>query len=243
MALYHTLEAENVRPRSRPLRHLPSRKRSPDPAGLPPSGGPGVILVHGRLHGHDGRGFGRPGWPEHGRRRRWSVAQRGMRSDRVVLSSPALDDDARLGEAVEHLPVQQLVSELGVEALAVAILPRTAGLDEGGLRPDGRDPLSNGPGDELRTIIGTDMARHAAQDEEVRQDVDDVRRLQLPVYADLKALPSELVDDVQHAELPAVVGAVLDEVIGPDMVGPLGSEPHAGAAVQPQTPLLRLLRR
>ena len=28
----------------------------------------------------------------------------------------------------------------------------------------------------------------------------------------------ELVDDAEHAELPPVVGAVLDEVVGPDMV-------------------------
>src|SRR3954463_13954734 len=68
-------------------------------------------------------------------------------------------------------------------------------------------------------------------------------RLQLPVDADRQALPGKLVDDVEHAELPAVVGAVLDEVVRPDMVGALGSEPHAGAVIQPQTPLLRLLAR
>ena len=68
------------------------------------------------------------------------------------------------------------------------------------------------------------MARNAAQDEEVRQDVDNVRRLQPPVDPDRQALPGELVDDVEHAELPAVVGAVLDEVVGPDMVGALRDE-------------------
>ena len=53
----------------------------------------------------------------------------------------------------------------------------------------------------------------------------------------------ELIDDIQHAELPAVVGAVLDEVVGPDMVGALGSEPHTGAVIQPETPLPGLLAR
>ena len=80
------------------------------------------------------------------------------------------------------------------------------------------------------------MARNAAQDEEVRQDVDDVGRLQLPVDPDRQALAGELVDDVEHAELPAVVGAVLDEVVGPDMVGALGPKPHAGAVIQPEPP-------
>jgi hypothetical protein len=41
------------------------------------------------------------------------------------------------------------------------------------------------------------MARHAAQDEEVRQDIDDVRRLQLSIDPDRQALPGELVDDVE----------------------------------------------
>ena len=39
------------------------------------------------------------------------------------------------------------------------------------------------------------MARHAAQYEEIRQDVDHVRRLQLPIDADRQALSGELVDD------------------------------------------------
>jgi hypothetical protein len=38
------------------------------------------------------------------------------------VAAPALDDDLRLGEAVEDLPVQQFIAELGVEALAVAVL-------------------------------------------------------------------------------------------------------------------------
>ena len=49
------------------------------------------------------------------------------------MLAPAFDDDPRLGETVEQLPVQQLVAELRVEALAVAVLPGAAGLDEGGL--------------------------------------------------------------------------------------------------------------
>ena len=84
------------------------------------------------------------------------------------------------------------------------------------------------------------MAWDAAQDEEVRQDVDDVRGFQSSVDPDRQALSGELVNDVQHAELPAVVGTILDEVVGPDMVGPLGSKPHTGAVIQPEPPLLRL---
>ena len=51
---------------------------------------------------------------------------------RVVVQTPALDDDPRLCEAVEDLTVEQFVAELGIEALAVSVLPRTARLDERG---------------------------------------------------------------------------------------------------------------
>ena len=53
----------------------------------------------------------------------------------------------------------------------------------------------------------------------------------------------ELVDDVEHAELTPVVGAVLDEVVGPDVVRPLRPEPDTGAVGQPQPPAPWLARR
>ena len=77
------------------------------------------------------------------------------------------------------------------------------------------------------------MAWHAAHNEEIRQDVDDIRRLQLPVDPDREAFAGELVDDGEPAQLPAVVGAVLDDVAGPDVVWPLGPKPDARAVVPP----------
>jgi hypothetical protein len=50
----------------------------------------------------------------------------------------------------------------------------------------------------------------------------------------------ELVDNVEHADPAPVVGAVLDEVVGPDMIAVLGSEPDAGAVSQPEATTLRL---
>jgi hypothetical protein len=147
--------------------------------------------------------------------------------------SPAFDDSFGLGEAVEDLAVEELVAKFGVEALAIAVLPRRAWLDEGRLRADRCDPLPHCFGDELGTIVRTNMPRHAAQDEEVRQDVNDIGGLELPVYPDRDAFAGKLVDHVQHAELPAIMGAILDKVVGPDMIGMLRSQPHAGSIVQP----------
>ena len=71
------------------------------------------------------------------------------------------------------------------------------------------------------------MARNATQDEEVRQDVDDVGRLEPPVDPDRQALSGELIDDVEHSIFPAIVGAVLDKVVGPDVIAVLGPQPDA----------------
>lgn len=50
-----------------------------------------------------------------------------MRSYGVVVTAPALDDDARFLERVEDLAVEQFIAQARVEALDEAILPRTAG--------------------------------------------------------------------------------------------------------------------
>ena len=78
------------------------------------------------------------------------------------------------------------------------------------------------------------MAGHTTQDEQARQGVDDVGRVELATDPDRQALPGELVDDVEHAELSAIVGPALDEVIGPDMVGVLGQKPDARSVIQPE---------
>jgi hypothetical protein len=44
----------------------------------------------------------------------------------------------------------------------------------------------------------------------------------------------ELVDDVEQAELASVMGALLEEVVRPDVVGALGSQPNARSVIQPQ---------
>src|SRR5918993_837567 len=121
------------------------------------------------------------------------------------MTAPALDDNLRLAESVEDLAVEQLVPEPGIEALDIAILPRPAGRDVGGLGPDRRDPLLDGLGDELRAVVGADVARHAAQDEQVREHVDDVDGLERAIDTDRQALVRELVDDAEHAELPSVM--------------------------------------
>jgi len=47
----------------------------------------------------------------------------------IVQPPPLLDEYDGLGQCVEDLTVQELVPQLAVEALVVAVLPRIARLD------------------------------------------------------------------------------------------------------------------
>src|ERR1044072_914389 len=101
-------------------------------------------------------------WYEH--LRGWRlVAQRGMRAHRVVVPSPALDDDLCLAQRVEDLAIEQLVTQPGIERLDVAVLPRRARGDVGRLGADARDPGLDRLGHELGSVVGSDVTRDAAQ--------------------------------------------------------------------------------
>ncbi len=84
------------------------------------------------------------------------------------------------------------------------------------------------------------MARNTAQDEQVREHVDHIDGFQLPVHPNGQALARELVDDVEHAELAPVMGAILNKVIRPDMIRILGPQADAGSVVEPEPSFLRL---
>ena len=87
------------------------------------------------------------------------------------------------------------------------------------------------------------MARHTAKAERMRENIDHVERLQLAGYTDCHALPSKFVDDVQHPVLATIVRAVLDEVVGPDVIGPPRSEAHARTVVESEARPLGLASR
>ncbi len=87
------------------------------------SGGPVSVLVHdGPWYYSRVRRLSGSGWrsrPLHDLRDRGPVAQRWVRALGVVVAEPGLNDDLRLGLALEGLVIEQLVAQLRVEALAV----------------------------------------------------------------------------------------------------------------------------
>src|SRR3546814_2436368 len=80
-------------------------------------------------------------WRWNGLRRRWSIPERAVRPDGVVMSPPGFDQDAGLGERVEYLAIEQFIAQRPVEALAVSILPWRSGGDVERLHADLRQPF------------------------------------------------------------------------------------------------------
>src|SRR5215475_7356787 len=164
-----------------------------------------------------------------------------MRPDRIVMAPPAFDDDLSFLEGVEDLAIEQLITQASVEALDVAVLPRTAPLDIGNLGADSGDPSLDSLGDELRSVVGPDVTGNAAQDEQIGENVDDIDCFELAGDTDRQAFVGKLVDDIEHPISTSIVGAVLDKVAAPDVIAVLRAQPDARSVSQPQPASFGLL--
>lgn len=166
-----------------------------------------------------------------------------MWPDGVVVVAPLLDQHLGLLECVEDFTVEQLISELAVEALVKAVLPGARGLDVECLYTYPLQPLPDGLGGELWAVVRADVIGWAVLDKEIGQDLQNVIRPEAARHFDGQAPPSELIDHGQHAKGPAIVCASLHEVIGPDVVLPRGSEADARSIIQIEPASFGLLGR
>ena len=96
-----------------------------------------------------------------------------MWTNLVVVAAPGFHDGLGLGAREEPLHAQALVAELAVEALADAILPRLARVDQRGLDALVDDPLRQRAGDELGAVVGAQVARRTTFADEPRQHLFD----------------------------------------------------------------------
>src|SRR3984893_15464766 len=68
----------------------------------------------------------------------------------------------------------------------------------------------------------------------IGQNVDHVDRLELAGDTDRQAFMGELVEHVEHPISASIVGAVLDKVVGPDVIAVLRPQPDARSVGQPE---------
>jgi hypothetical protein len=78
------------------------------------------------------------------------------------------------------------------------------------------------------------VSGNASQDEQVGQNFDHIDRLELAGDTDRQAFMAELVEHVEHPVPASIVGAILDEVIGPDMIALLRPQRNARSVGQPE---------
>jgi hypothetical protein len=166
-----------------------------------------------------------------------------VRPERVVLNAPSFDQHLRLPECVEDLSIKDFVSELPVEALAVSVLPGAARFDEEGSYACSFKPVAYCLGGEFRAVIRSDMLRWSMFHEEIREAMEHIIGVEPSLHEDGEVLPTEFVDDRQHLEGTAIMGAVLYKIIGPDVVAMGGPEPDARPVVEPEPPSLWLFLR
>ena len=77
----------------------------------------------------------------------------------IVLSSPDFSQHFCFLQRCEDFSVEEFVSEFSVEALDVTVLPGAARLDEQSLDTQPREPLPDGFGHELGSVVRADVFR------------------------------------------------------------------------------------
>ena len=80
-----------------------------------------------------------------------------MRPDRVVVDAPPLDEHLCFSQRVEDLSVEQFISQLAVEGLAVAVLPGAPWRDVNRLRTEPSQPLPELLSNHLRAVVRADV--------------------------------------------------------------------------------------
>jgi len=164
-------------------------------------------------------------------------------SEGIILLAPPFYEHLRLFEGVEDLPIEQFISEFAVEAFAVAVFPRASWFDVQSSYSCSFKPFTYSLSGKFRSVIRPDMLRWTVGHEEIREAIQYVIRIEPSFHYDVQALSAEFVDDRQHLDAAAIMRAVFDKIIGPDMVTMGRPEPDTRSIVEPQTSSFGLLLR
>ena len=170
-------------------------------------------------------------------------AESAVRPHGVIVLPPPFAQDMGLSLGVEDFPIEELISELSVKGLAVAVLPGTSGFDEQGAHLKPGEPLAHALRTELGAIVGAQVIRTAPGNKQVGQCCQHIIRRQFPGRHDREGLSRELIHDREQPEHLPVVRPIGQEVVRPDMVRVLGAEAHARPVGQPEPAALGLALR
>ena len=86
---------------------------------------------------------------------RGQVAEAGVRSNRVVVLPPSLDDDLGFAASADPLDTQAPVATIAAEGLVRSVLPGTSRIDQCGSGARFADPLQDRMADEFGAVVGS----------------------------------------------------------------------------------------
>jgi hypothetical protein len=138
-----------------------------------------------------------------------------MRSDLVVLTPELLDHNLRIDSISKPLHAQALVLELAVERFIIPVLPRLPRIDMRRVDVRLQQPAQYRPGDELGSIVGSQVPRATVNADQSAQYLDDPAGADAPGHVDRKALASELIDHGEALELLTISAGVEYKIIRP----------------------------
>jgi hypothetical protein len=163
-----------------------------------------------------------------------------VRAYGVVLITPLPDDDLGFLEAVEDLLVEAFVTQLAVEGLAVAVLPRTAWLDVERFGAEPGEPAADDFGGHLCAVVRTDVLGDTSGEHHIGQCFDDAEAVDATSNPDGQAFAGVLIDQGHQPEPTAVMRLGFDKVVAPDMIAVLWPQPDTGSVIEPK-PATRLV--
>jgi hypothetical protein len=100
-----------------------------------------------------------------------------MRPESVVLDPPFFNQDLSLLQGVEDFAVEQLIPELSVEALNIAVFPGAPRFNEECADIKPFEPKADNLGRKLGPVIRADIFRRTMLDEEPSKAIQDIVRL------------------------------------------------------------------
>ena len=117
-----------------------------------------------------------------------------MRADLIVVLSPLFDQHFRLLRRVEDLFIQELVRQLSIDTLFVAVLPWAARFNDMRLHVDPPEPASDGLGCEPRPVVGADVVQSSALREQLDRHLDYIVGPNAPGNKDGQAFSYVFID-------------------------------------------------
>ena len=153
------------------------------------------------------------------RSRRFPI-QRTVRPQSIVVDSPLFYENLRFLKCIEYLSIEEFVSKSCIKAFAKSVFPRTARFDISSFCSNCWDPISYWLRYKLRSIVRSDVFRESPDDEKIGQYIENILWVEFSIHPDCQAFTRVLVQNVECSECFAIIGSIMHEVIGPDMIRP-----------------------